>query len=1110
MKIEQLELGAVSELRVRLVGDDPLPSEFAARCEVWLLRPEGVDEIVLRRGDAVVLVAGARRRDVEQLEMLCRTGLPRVTWLLDVAQGSRELLVQVHTFAERLTGELEFALDERSLEAVRAANRRVRNMREAIGWLSEQCLLPGSPTPEAPRSFARAFLSAGTGRDREGSFRIHGSTVRLIVRRVQEAAGPGLFLIERVVRGRGQDAPSLFLAEGAIGFVDHTTAARVRMDVQAQIANLAAEQGGFIDLWSRYGQAEADTVLQRARTFGVHAYESFETPPGLIRFTLSEQARERLGGISEGDELEAAGAAPSILTTAGMTWAEYEQEERSANSTRRASPFVGKVKRLHVREGKLDLEVRDADEMPPAKGVLFMSVLGDRTRLKRRRLATEMISRGENPMCQLRLLLEGGRLPPAREGRLPALTPEVRKKVFGNHGPTPKQEEALRVALNTPDVALIQGPPGTGKTTVITALAERLNQELDSSDGIAGSILLTGFQHDAVENAIARMSLNGLPLIKFGARGGGDEDVERTEAALERWCQERAQALSKKLPPRPPSPLDEEMAAQFQGYLLAPTPPEETAALLTRTAERVAGLVPSRLIDEIRKVRDGLLRRRTDNPARRELVRCIRALRVDPRAFADDGPLTARRLLRALRADDDALFDEEEVSPETRALLEKAADWMGAEPPFLHELAALRRRLLLRFAPSAIRDVQPRLSSAVLNLLVSVRDAVVQTASPRDAADDAAAELLAALQGDPEEVKRSLLSYMAVHAATCQQSERLWSKRRDDEEPYNTVIVDEAARANPLDLFIPMARAGQRIVLVGDHRQLPHMLDRQLEEELERTLKREAPAAAERTRELLNQSLFQRLYESLQKRHEQGEVQRTVTLGEQYRMHQTLGRFLSREFYEPFPGEGFTSPLPDSLFAHALPGYEGTAAAWLNVPMRQDKEVPGPSKSRPVEAKALVSELKRLIDHAAGAALNFGIITFYSAQVSAIRQELRAAGLTDEEGQIVEPYRDLVRPDGKRVERLRYGTVDAFQGMEFDVVFLSMVRSNDRPGGDEAALRKKYGHLMSPNRLCVSMSRQKRLLVVVGDTGMLRHADAERAIGPLVRFHAMCREVAPW
>jgi len=46
---------------------------------------------------------------------------------------------------------------------------------------------------------------------------------------------------------------------------------------------------------------------------------------------------------------------------------------------------------------------------------------------------------------------------------------------------------------------------------------------------------------------------------------------------------------------------------------------------------------------------------------------------------------------------------------------------------------------------------------------------------------------------------------------------------------YDTVVVDEAARANPLDLFIPLAKAKRRIILVGDHRQLPHIIDRELE-----------------------------------------------------------------------------------------------------------------------------------------------------------------------------------------------------------------------------------------------------------------------------------------
>ncbi len=41
---------------------------------------------------------------------------------------------------------------------------------------------------------------------------------------------------------------------------------------------------------------------------------------------------------------------------------------------------------------------------------------------------------------------------------------------------------------------------------------------------------------------------------------------------------------------------------------------------------------------------------------------------------------------------------------------------------------------------------------------------------------------------------------------------------------YEFVIVDEAARVSPRDLMVPMAQ-GKRIILVGDHRQLPHIVD---------------------------------------------------------------------------------------------------------------------------------------------------------------------------------------------------------------------------------------------------------------------------------------------
>ena len=45
---------------------------------------------------------------------------------------------------------------------------------------------------------------------------------------------------------------------------------------------------------------------------------------------------------------------------------------------------------------------------------------------------------------------------------------------------------------------------------------------------------------------------------------------------------------------------------------------------------------------------------------------------------------------------------------------------------------------------------------------------------------------------------------------------------------------------------------------------------------------------------------------------------------------------------------------------------------------------------------------------------------------------------------------------------------------------------------------------MLENRLCVAMSRQKRLLVVVGDSEMLKGEQAAQVVPGLVKFYQLC------
>jgi superfamily I DNA and/or RNA helicase len=357
-------------------------------------------------------------------------------------------------------------------------------------------------------------------------------------------------------------------------------------------------------------------------------------------------------------------------------------------------------------------------------------------------------------------------------------------------------------------------------------------------------------------------------------------------------------------------------------------------------------------------------------------------------------------------------------------------------------------------------------------------------------------------------VYQSLERCTAVLAATCQgtaggQMYILKGVTGGKTPSSESVVIDEAARANPLDLLIPMAQARRRIILVGDHRQLPHILDYKLYEQLQ-------SASTEETKKAIEESLFERLFRLLKSREATDGVERTVTLDVQYRMHKVLGDFVSDQFYAEFK-EGFSSGGKEADLAQDLPRYEGRVAAWLDVPASAGMESRGQSKSRRVEARALAAELKRLMDHDRDHRMSFGVIGFYSAQVPLLYSELADQGLLigSEKGRyrVAPEYDDLRDHVGKVIageERLRVGTVDAFQGKEFDVVLLSLTRSNTIRPRDAEGRRSKYGFLMLPNRLCVAMSRQKRLLIVVGDAAMAQGPDAVEAVKALAAFHVLC------
>jgi hypothetical protein len=1100
VKAHEVAFGTCSLIELVPADAKTFDMTVALRSEVALLFSEATGQSLLRVGTVAVSVSGRDKQGQAVLARLRDRNLPRLGWVVAVTPKSgatESLQVQMHEFPVQYSwpGDIDIGVDEKIVDVIRQKLGKSISATEVIQWLTERFVLVDQ------ESGSKVFISGSPApeSDHRRPFRMHGKGYAIDVQKTPDDR----LLVTRLVEARrgtsAEERRPIVPVQGNVRFCDSTIAGAFRGTARSQLDQLVEQAGSYLNVWREYNKLERDSVFRRARTLGWLSYsDAKRQADGRWRFRIQDAkqidtALNLLRGAEDVD-LEAASHPPRELQESSDTSASGLSTD--GDSARSPKAFVGSFVGGTAAGRYLDvLPTGDLDDRePPVPGVLFMSMSGDRKRLERRERAQASIALAECPMPQLGLLLEGSAVPERRRKAEAPLSAAV-KDIFGDD-PTPRQIEAMRVALNTPDIALIQGPPGTGKTKTIAALQARL-AELGEDGDLAGQTLLTSYQHDAVENAAAKTLVFGLPAIKVGRKHGRSDDGD----GFDRWRRERVDAIRAdlaSLPERPVSEVLRKVRAMSAAYQASRLGPAESAKMVREIEDIARPYLSPSVMDRLLAIRQELSAQYGSMPNfesddRELLLKAVRALRIDPVSFGDDGARNAARVMQRLER-----FGS--LEDNSRRLLSAAADWDADEPPgFLGELKALQEVLIDRFAePTTVGG--PRGHADLEELLPEIVNELFSRARESSGGEDAVLyEYLFDLENDIDGVRSAVRDYTVVLAATCQQAVGFqMSLQKGEQSVFANVIVDEAARANPLDLFIPMALAERRIILVGDHRQLPHILEPDVEGQLELSV-------SDETRKALRRSLFQRLFESMRAREAADGIKRTVTLDVQYRMHPILGGFVSDTFYAPY-GEAFRSEKPAEQFEHGLPGYQPHVAAWVDVPLSAGKEQGGQSKRRPAEARWIAKELKNLAT--ARPDLSFGVISFYAGQVDEILGELEALGvaeqLQDGSYRVADAWRETRGLDGHLKERIRVGTVDAFQGKEFDVVFLSMTRSNDLPISDERSLRRKFGHLMLENRLCVAMSRQQRLLIVVGDSGMLRGEVAERSLAGLVAFRKLC------
>ncbi|QLE44156.1 DNA helicase [Nostoc sp. C052] len=302
-----------------------------------------------------------------------------------------------------------------------------------------------------------------------------------------------------------------------------------------------------------------------------------------------------------------------------------------------------------------------------------------------------------------------------------------------------------------------------------------------------------------------------------------------------------------------------------------------------------------------------------------------------------------------------------------------------------------------------------------------------------------------------DDLRRIYLDNANVVGITCVQA----ANRGFSEEfkSFDVVIIDEVSKCTPPELLIP-ALKGKKLVMVGDHRQLPPMLDTSTLEEVAQTIGNTRDEL-----QFLEESLFKSQFESADE-----SIKQMLTT--QYRMHPFIMGAIN-QFYDGKLESGILEP--DTKRAHHLAGeivQESQHLIWIKTPIENQflEQRNGTSYFNTPEIDAIECLCQQFENTWASKVANgepkkeIAVITFYGAQLRKIDERLQS-----------ELFPSL---------EIRTGTVDRFQGMERPVVIVSMVRNNSK--GD-------VGFAKKPERVNVAFSRAQELLIIVGCHNLFTH-----------------------
>lgn len=336
-------------------------------------------------------------------------------------------------------------------------------------------------------------------------------------------------------------------------------------------------------------------------------------------------------------------------------------------------------------------------------------------------------------------------------------------------------------------------------------------------------------------------------------------------------------------------------------------------------------------------------------------------------------------------------------------------------------------------------------------------------------------------------INQKLIDSIRVIGATCNHiASKKYSKYNFD---FDYVIMDESGKATTAESLVPIIMA-KNLIYVGDHRQLRPMLTsaREVESWLRGKFKKEADEFEDWDEYFNRPSLFEQVITKI-------DFDYKAQLTECRRSSAEQVKLTSICFYQSEGDEQIQPVLRDKIEEHNIPLAIDTSIVFVDIGSHYKNETDGEknkSSLNKVSAELIPQILEQLNKYEKVKDYSVGVITGYTAQYRQLKKEIdkkiRQSGLNN------------VRKWNKQEEKLTVSVVDRFQGLERDIVIVDLVKSG--PG-------LNLGFLEVPNRINVALSRQKKLLVIVGDYYSIVNAKTKRLNGKKAALQKYLEAIKP-